>query len=79
MIRQLRPRKSQPNYVPMVGLHQESDMRTSARTKSGLIDEGSSDSEFTPENDKDATEQMQQDIQDDDLHQGDKIQEQDEP
>ena len=78
MKRQLRPRKSQPNYVTMAGFDQESDIRTSARAKSGLIDEGSSDSEFTPENDKDATEQMQQDIQDYDVHQGDHVQEQDE-
>jgi len=62
----------------MTNLNQEGDTRTSARTKSDLFDEGSSDSEFTPQNDKDTTEQMQQDIRDNDVRQGDNVQEQDE-
>jgi len=60
----------------MAGFDQEDDMRTIVRTKSDLIDEGSSDSEFSLENDKDTTEQ---DIQDNDVQQGNNVQEQGEP
>lgn len=78
MGRQLRPRKPRPDYVPMAGFDiKEDNIGLGGRTG---LDEASSDSEFAPENDKDATEQMQQDIRDDeDMRQDFNIQGKDKP
>ncbi|KXN81270.1 Transcription factor tau subunit sfc6 [Leucoagaricus sp. SymC.cos] len=71
MTRQLRPRKPRPSYASMAGYDLDEEANeTGAQAEAGPAsgmdrDEGSSGSEFSPENDKDAAEQMQQDAEDD--------------
>ncbi|KAF9450261.1 hypothetical protein P691DRAFT_774066 [Macrolepiota fuliginosa MF-IS2] len=71
MARQLRPRKSKPSYALMAGFDlsdksNELDAGPGPSASGMDLDDGSSGSEFSPENDEDATEQMQQDADDDD-------------
>lgn len=69
MSRQLRPRKSKPSYALMAGFNSDEPTETSAgagpSTSQVDFDDGSSGSEFSPENDNNEAQQMQQDVEDD--------------
>ncbi|KAF5357771.1 hypothetical protein D9756_001159 [Leucocoprinus leucothites] len=92
MTRQLRPRNSRPSYASLAGFDlDDENSGTGARAGpvSGLPDlddDGSSGSEFSPEKDKHAAEQMQQDaednedlVQDDDMEGKDDIEDNESP
>ncbi|XP_006457753.1 hypothetical protein AGABI2DRAFT_114796 [Agaricus bisporus var. bisporus H97] len=60
MTRQLRPRKAKPSYLLVADRDEASDASPGETSRMNVDDDGSSGSEFSPENNKDVAEQTQQ-------------------
>jgi transcription factor C subunit 6 len=65
MTRQLRPRKAKPSYVLVADLDETLFASVEETSRMNVDDDGSSGSEFSPENTKGVPDQMQQDGEDD--------------